>query len=303
METRISLDQWRAFVAVVDAGGFAQAAESLHKSQSTVSYAVRQIEERLGVRLFEVEGRKAVVTPYGKALQRRGRALVDEAIRLELAAASMARGLEAEVRIAVESLFPTWLILRCLETFSMEFPSTRIELFESVMGGTDELLSGGEVHLAICGDSVTTGFTGELLLPYRAVAAASPEHPLHLLGRPVTAEDLRQHRHLVIRDSGAHRTRPGAWAVTDNRWTVSNKATSIRAAIMGLGFAWYSEDWILDEIREGKLKELPLAESGARAGYFYLVYADRDGAGPATRRLASIIQTACDSSRADFNLP
>ena len=41
----ISLDQWRSLIAVVDAGGYAQAAETLHKSQSAVTYAVRAVRE------------------------------------------------------------------------------------------------------------------------------------------------------------------------------------------------------------------------------------------------------------------
>ena len=45
----ISLEQWRALVAVVDEGGYASAAESIHKSQSSVTYAVQQIEKLLGV--------------------------------------------------------------------------------------------------------------------------------------------------------------------------------------------------------------------------------------------------------------
>lgn len=298
MDTRISLDQWQAFIAVVDAGGFAQAAERLNKSQSTVSYAVRQIEERLAVKLFTIDGRKAVLTPYGQVMHRRGRALLDEAQRLERIATSMALGFEAEVRIAVESLFPTWLLLNCLEAFGTVCSQTHVELHESVMGGTDELLASGAVDLAICADTVTPGFVGDLLFPYRAIAAAAPHHPLFKLGRPLTMDDLRQHRHLVIRDSGLRRTREGVWNVTDNRWTLSHKATSIRAAIMGLGFAWYAEDWIRDEISEGKLKELPLADVGARAGYFYLVYADRDAAGPATRALAAIIQEAARTQAA-----
>ena len=58
----LSLDQWRALIAVVDAGGYAQAAEALHKSQSSISYAVHKIESVLGVRAFEIHGRKAVLS-------------------------------------------------------------------------------------------------------------------------------------------------------------------------------------------------------------------------------------------------
>ena len=48
----ITLEQWRALLAVVEAGGYAQAAKALHKSQSAVTYAVQQIEERLGLKVF-----------------------------------------------------------------------------------------------------------------------------------------------------------------------------------------------------------------------------------------------------------
>ena len=51
--SHISLEQWRSLVAVVEAGGYAQAAEALHKSQSAVSYAVQKIESQLGLRAFE----------------------------------------------------------------------------------------------------------------------------------------------------------------------------------------------------------------------------------------------------------
>ena len=55
----ISLEQWRALVAVVEAGGYAQAAEALHKSQSAVSYAVQKIETQLALKVFELQGRRA----------------------------------------------------------------------------------------------------------------------------------------------------------------------------------------------------------------------------------------------------
>ena len=71
---RISLEQWRSLLAVVDAGGYAQAASALHKSQSAVTYAVQKIEALLGVKVFEVVGRKAHLTPTGQVLYRRAKA-------------------------------------------------------------------------------------------------------------------------------------------------------------------------------------------------------------------------------------
>jgi DNA-binding transcriptional LysR family regulator len=65
---RTTLDQWRVLQAVADAGGFEAAAEALKRSQSSVSYAVRQLERQLPVAVFERSGRKARLTPAGEAL-------------------------------------------------------------------------------------------------------------------------------------------------------------------------------------------------------------------------------------------
>jgi DNA-binding transcriptional LysR family regulator len=286
---RISLDQWSALVAVVEAGGYAQASARLHRTQSTVTYTIKKLEDLLGVKVFELQGRKAALTPVGQVLYRRGKALLEEAGRVERAAAELARGWEPEIRIAVDIIFPTWLLLDCFATFGQERPDTRIELIESVLGGTEEALTEGRVDLAI-GGNVPGGFLGDPLMQVRFVCAAAPSHPLHQLGRTLTLDDLRQHRHLVVRDSGALRSRSGGW-LNERRWTVTHKATSIRAARLGLGFAWYPEENIREELASGALVPLPLAEGRERYVTLYLIYADAESAGPGARRLAEILRS------------
>jgi DNA-binding transcriptional LysR family regulator len=284
---RISLEHWRSLLAVVDAGGYAQAAEVLHKSQSAVTYAVQRIEELLGVKAFQVVGRKAHLTPTGEVLYRRAKALVEEARALEGAAGSLAAGWESELRLAVEIVFPTWLLLQCFARFAQERPEMRIELYESVLSGTEEALLQRKVDLAIC-SQIPPGFVGDSLTRVRFIAAAHPEHPLHQLGRELTVQDLRKHRHLIIRDTGSQR-RAGSSLGAEQSWTVSHKATSIHAAVMGLGFAWFAEDTVRGELERGVLKPLPLREGGERWADLYLVFADRDYAGPGALRLAALI--------------
>jgi DNA-binding transcriptional LysR family regulator len=285
---RISLEQWRSLLAVVDAGGYAQAAEVLHKSQSAVTYAVQKMEALLGIKVFEVIGRKAHLTPTGEVLYRRAKALLEEAGALEAAAGNLAAGWEPELRLAVEIIFPTWLLLQCLARFAEERPQTRIELYETVLSGTEEALLQRRVDLAIC-SQVPPGFAGDPLMRLRFIAAAHPDHPLHKLGRELTLQDLREHRHLIIRDTGSQR-RSGSWLGAEQSWTVSHKATSIHAAGMGLGFAWFPEDTIRDELARGLLKPLPMREGGERWGDLYLVFADRDYAGPGALVLAETIR-------------
>jgi len=288
---RVTLEQWQALQAVVDRGGYARAAEALHKSQSAVTYAVQKIESLLGVKAFEIHGRKAVLTEAGQVLYRRARTLVEEAVALERGASGMTADWKPEMRLAVEVIFPTWLLLQCLAAFAKERPETRIELYETVLGGTDEALLRGNVDIAI-GSQVPAGFLGDPLMRLRFIAVAHPDHPLHRLGRELTHRDLSRHRQVVIRDSGAQRTRAGGWLGAEQRWTVSNKATSIRAATMGLGFAWYPEENIRDELASSVLKPLPLKEGAEKWAELYLVFAERDYAARDTLRLAEIIREA-----------
>jgi DNA-binding transcriptional LysR family regulator len=284
---RITLEQWQTLVAVVDKGGYAKASEALHKSQSSVTYAVQKLESLLDVKAFEIQGRKAVLTPTGQLLYRRARVLVEEASGLEQVASLVSAGWEAEIRVAAEIVFPYRVLLQCFDRFGHESPHTRIELIESVLAGTTEALAKGQADLAISAQ-IPPGFVGDPLVRLRIVPAAHPDHPLHKLGRPLTQRDLRAYRQLVVRESDAKRaTKPSMDTV--QRWTVSHMATSIVAATMGYGFGWFSEDKIRNELAAGTLKPLPLREGGERFAQLYLVYADRDNAGPGTLRLARII--------------
>ena len=285
---RVSLEQWRALVAVVDHGSYAKAAEALHKTQSSVTYAVQKLQSALGVEAFTIEGRKSRLTPTGALLYGRARTLLDEAAGAEKAAGSLSAGWEAEIRIAAEVVFPNTILLRALDRFGSESPHTRIEVYESVITGTTDALVERRVELGIAG-RIPPDMTGEPLLRARFLPAASPEHPLHRLGRPVTLRDLRAHRQLIVRESDIRRTTKVSLEVAQ-RWTVSNMGTSILAAVLGYGFAWYSEEKIRDELQAGLLKVLPLREGGERFADLYLVFADRENAGPGLLRLAQIIR-------------
>lgn len=292
----ISLEQWRALLAVVDAGGYAQAAERLHKSQSAVTYAVQKIESLLGVKAFEIQGRKSILTPTGQLLYRRAQALVNEANELERAAKNLSAGWEAEIGIAAEILFPSWLLLDCLNQFGKESPQTRIEVIESVLSGTAEALLTGKADLAIT-PHIPPGFFGELLMRTPIIAVAAPEHPLHQLDRKLTQRDLHKYRHITVRDTGSQRDRRAVLVEVEQRWTVSHMATSIEALCAGYGFAWLPTERIRRELADGRLQPLPLQTGSERWVDIYLIIADPDFAGPGVRRLAEMlkkrVKTAC----------
>jgi DNA-binding transcriptional LysR family regulator len=285
----ITLEQWRALVSVVDTGSYANAAIALNKSQSSVTYAVQKLESLLGISAFEVQGRKANLTPTGQLLYRRAQNLLSEASSIERAAKKISAGWEPEISLAADIIFPSFILLDCLDQFGKKSPHTRIELFESVMGGTIEALLTGQVDLAIA-SSIPQGFLGHLLVQLRFLPVAHPDHALHKLGRELSIRDLEQERHLVIRETGSKRSTNILTAQGPQRWTVGHSATSIEAVSRGYGFAWFPEVNIRHHLAAGTLKALPMKDGSERYASMYLILADPDIAGPGTKYLAELIQ-------------
>ena len=132
---RVSLEQWRALVAVVDGGSYSRAADALHKSQSSITYALQQLESELGVEAFKIEGRKAVLTPTGQLLYRRARYLLDELAQLEgRSAQRLSAGWEANCAWRSRWCFRRGYCWHAWIGSDRKSPNTRIEVIESIVG-------------------------------------------------------------------------------------------------------------------------------------------------------------------------
>ncbi len=286
---RVTLDQWRTLQAVVDHGGFAQAAEVLHRSQSSVSYTVARMQEQLGVPLLRIDGRKAVLTEAGDVLLRRSRQLVKQASQLEDLAHHMEQGWEAEVRLVVDAAYPSARLVRALTAFMPQSRGCRVRLREEVLSGVEEVLKEGVADLAISAYNIP-GFLGSEMSSVEFLAVAHPDHPLHRLQRELSFQDLETQMQVVIRDSGRHQPRDMGWLGAEQRWTVGSLATATTFVSNGLGFAWLPRHLIERELKDGLLKPLPLDKGGNRKPVFYL-YASKDNAlGPATQILTDLIR-------------
>lgn len=286
---RVTLDQWRTLQAVVDHGGFAQAADVLHRSQSSVSYTVARMQEQLGVPLLRIDGRKAVLTEAGDVLLRRSRQLVKQASQLEDLAHHMEQGWEAEVRLVVDAAYPNARLVRALTAFMPQSRGCRVRLREEVLSGVEEVIKEGTADLAISALNIP-GFLGAEMSTVEFVAVAHPDHPLHRLQRVVTFQDLETQMQVVIRDSGRQQPRDIGWLGAEQRWTVGSLSTAASFVSSGLGFAWLPRHLIERELKDGQLKLLPLEQGGSRNPLFYL-YSNKDTPlGPATQILVELIQ-------------
>ena len=293
---RTTLDQWRILQAVVDAGGYAQAAEKLHRSQSAVSYAVAKLQTQLGVPLLEIQGRKAVLTKMGVTLLSRSRQLLGDAAELEQLAQSLGQGWEAEVVLVVDAAYPSSTLMQVLKRFASDCPNTHVRLEEVVLSGADEALLEGRADLVVA-SQVPQGFLGDSLLEVEFIAVAHRDHPLHRSDEPLTTDLLRRELQVVIRDSGLYLNRSSGWLGSEYRWTVSSIETAVVAVSNGLGFSWLPLHRIETELAQGTLVPLPLREGGRTLGSMNLVFGRREMIGPATQRLAQLFKEVAGHGR------
>ena len=285
---RVSLEQWLAFKTVVDCGSYAMAAQTLNKSQSSISYAIARLNEQLPQPVLILDGRKAVMTDAGQVLYRHAEQLLNQASQAEAIASSLALGFESEVAIAVDVLVEVGSLVCAFEEFSQEFPHTRIRVLETSLSGTTEALLEKTADLVI-GTKTPPGFQSRPLLQVKMIPVAAPGHPLVKNREDVSELELRSMRQVVLRDTGTFREQDSGWLQADQRWTVSHFSTSIKLLRSGLVFAFIPQNWIEDELAEGSLQRIPLAPSMDRLLQVHMMLADNQAAGPATKALYETI--------------
>lgn len=253
------LNRWRWLIAVIDAGGLKAASEQMHRTPSTISHAIKQLECSLEADLVETQGRRLVLTEAGAILVERIRPMLKELDGIKQLAKQFGCGVEPELRLAVDQIVPTDPVLCAFESMRLAYPQTRIELFETVLGGGPAMLRSGEVDIYV-GSSPAQGFRAEWLMNQSLLPYAAAQHPLQRLveerGTPLTASDLRQHRQIVIRDSDPSRLARGTWLEASQRITVDHLHTALNLVQRGLGFCWLPRTMVSET---SSLCRLPLA--------------------------------------------
>ncbi|OWW21964.1 LysR family transcriptional regulator [Noviherbaspirillum denitrificans] len=287
----VSLKQWRIFHAVIDCGGFAEAAKSLHLSQSTISYTVSKLQEQLGTQLLRIEGRKAILTPEGRALLERSRNVLKEAVELETFAKNLGQGWGDEVRLVVDHNFPVHLLTQALSRFAeIGKGAAHVRLREVPTLQAEDIVRDPNVDLAIS-ERVPLGYLGEPLTEVEYVAVAHPAHPLMQLGREPSSIDLGRHIQIDMGPVNATSKAGNRGPKQVRRWTMNSFDTVVAAACEGLGYAWLPKHRVQKWLDQGQLACLPLVDKVSHKSMLYLIHGRPWFTTPAATRLAEVLRS------------
>ena len=181
----------KSFVEVVRQGGFSQAAKVVFATQSTVSKAVKQLEDELGLPLLDRLGHKSRLTAAGEIVYRRAIRLLAERDDLQAELAEL-RGLKrGMLRLGLPPVGSATLFAPLFALYRQRFPEIEIRLSEHGSDRLNELLVAGEIDFAGLLPPIADEFASHAVRREPLMALLSADHPL--AGRErVTLADLRE---------------------------------------------------------------------------------------------------------------
>jgi DNA-binding transcriptional LysR family regulator len=283
-----TLDAWEILQSVVQLGGFAPAAEKLHRSQSTISYAIGRLQDQLGIQLFEMQGRKAQLTEVGRVLLADAEPHLEGFHQLEQRARLMASGGASEVRLSVDSLFPDDRLFTALSGFSRSFPQVRPKLRQGTFLSADAEFSLHNAQICVTGLTSREMFIKPILV-IGMIAVVSSDHPLLSIRRRLSRSDLTHHILATIEgaNSGSLKQQPRLPA--QRVLPVGTIESAIAAVRSGLCFGWLPKYRIQSEIDRGNFVELPLPAGQTRDVRLNLVCRDLSASNAEANALAELL--------------
>ncbi len=141
-------DQLRMFIAVAEQGSYRRAAEIVCKTQSTVSFAVKTLENDLRFQLFSRDGYRSQLTPRGEAFLLRAKQVIEQADSLQSLGRQLAAGVEPEFIILISGICPMPRILARIKSVIDVCPETDFNITVGHLGGIYEQLNNGDADLA-----------------------------------------------------------------------------------------------------------------------------------------------------------
>jgi DNA-binding transcriptional LysR family regulator len=285
---RTTLDEWEILQAVVQLGGFAPAAKQLNRSQSTISYAIARLQDQLGIKLFEIKGRRAQLTELGRVLLADAEPHLAGFHQLEQRAESLASGGESEVRLSVDSIFPNDRLFAALAAFTARFPHVQPRLRQGTFLNADSEFSMHNVQLCITG-LVSREFFAWPILVIRMMAVAACDHPLHQIKRELTRADMMQHTLVSIEGTASGSPKHQPRVPAQRVMPVRSIEAAIDAVRSGLCFGWLPMYRIRTELESGELMPLHLLAGVTREVRLQLVRKDVSSSSVEVNAIADLL--------------
>lgn len=253
----LSADHVAVFIAVIERGTFAGAAKALGRAQSAVTYAIKRLEEQVGAPLFDRSEYRPILTPAGRALLPKARRIVDAIAAFQASAASLSQGLESEVPIVVDAIFPMQTVSDALQAFSTSFPTVTTKLYVESYVRAAGLLGDGTCAFGLLNEAscshLSAPLTRHSLGVVELAPVVSPRHPLAGIAPPIPVDTLTSAIRLVLGDRSEPESLTAMAEFYGTLWYVSDIAAKRDLLVSGIGWGIMPVHMIEGDLDSGRL--------------------------------------------------
>jgi DNA-binding transcriptional LysR family regulator len=289
MLDNVSLDQLRVFIAAVEEGSFSAAGRRLRRAQSVVSQTIGNLEAQLGLKLFDRDSRMPKLSDAGRSLLGEARAVAGGMDLFKARAKGLADGLEPELSVVVDVMFPIAILTCAVSTFQAQFPVTPLRLYVEALGAVVPPVLDGRCAFGIAGPLPVQQcqFANERLLSVKLIFVAAPGHALAAYGAPIPASVISQHVQLVLTDRSDLSTGRDFGVFSPRTWRLADLGAKHAFLRAGLGWGGMPLEAVQDDLASGALVPIELEDplAAAFAMPMCAVYRTESPPGPAGRWL------------------
>jgi LysR family hydrogen peroxide-inducible transcriptional activator len=291
-----SLRQLQYAVAVADTLSFRRAAEQCHVSQPSLSAQLAQLEEVLGVQLFERDRRRVLATEAGREIIERARDLIRDADGLLLAAASAGDPLDGTLRIGVIPTISPYLLPFAAPALRAAHPALRTLWLEDKTESLVEALDRGELDAAILAREAPIGdLELEVLATDPFMLATRSNDPLGAATPGACMADLADVDVLLLDDGHCFRDQVlSVWANARGReleFRATSLATLVQMVAAGLGVTLLPQMAVSTEVQRAEIAIRPF-DDPAPARTVVLAWRRRSPLAPAFGQIAATLRAA-----------
>jgi DNA-binding transcriptional LysR family regulator len=262
----LTLDQIQLFLTVVDQGSFSKAAKKLNRAQSAVTYGIQKLEAQVGLPLLDRTAYRTSLTDAGRTLLLRARRIAEETNAFRDTARSLASGLEAELTIVLDSMFPMPPVVEALRAFTERFPTVPPRVYVQSLGAAAELVLDGTcmiglLQLVFSDMALLKRFP---LLTVALVPVVAPSHPLAEIDGPIETHVLHDHVQLVLTDRSTLTAGRDYGVLSGRTWRLADLGAKHAMLLAGLGWGNMPAHLVETDIAEGRLRVIRPVEFDVR---------------------------------------
>jgi len=291
-----SIDQLKVFLTVVEAGSFTAAAKRLGRAVSAISYTIANLEQQLGVSLFDrAQTRTPKLTAAGSAVLSKAKVVAVGIDDLRASVRALLKGLEPEVTLVVDVMLPSERLVDAVRAFETTFPTVKLRLHVEALTAVAQLVRRGGAMIGIGGGLLDVEPELEQIHigDVEMFPVAAPNHPL-ARNRPNAPGAARHHRQLVLTVRTPFAEGPDVGIFSSDAWRLADFGAKHDLLLAGVGWGNMPESHVRADLAAGRLVRLELPEAKSGRYSFQAMYRTDQPPGPAA---AWLIQRFMDQIR------